>query len=198
MDMTSYDENGPVVSMGNVSFSARAANLPGEKHVFELPVFMVASDESKVIVEYNGLRLCDFGTLNDHYGFGSSPFSALTAAQGAIKMLEGINADIMVLSTIKTRPCIISDDSPFYVGSQRVHYIPLNWSHRCEKIKETEQEFVVWKNGGQTGDAGYFHDRIREMVEADAAPSRNGGLRSIINGKRPTSRADFLSLEQSN
>ena len=194
---TSYDENGPLVSMGNAAFSAQAANLPGNKHNFELPVFMVASEESKVIVEYNGLRLRDFGTCTDYYGFGSSAHTALLDAQDSIATLEGINADIMVLSTIKLRPCLVSEEKPFYVGAQRVHYVPLNWSHNRPDIKETHQEFVVWQNGGPTSDAGYFHDRIRELVEADAAPSRNGDMRSIINGERARTRSDFLSIERS-
>ncbi len=198
MNISSYDEDGPLISMGTVAFSARAANLPGDKHVFELPVFMVASEESQVIVEYNGFRLCDFGTWNDYYGFGTSPRTALSEAQGQINTLEGINADIMVLSQIKLRPCLISDDAPFYGGAQRVNFIPMTWSHCRPDIKETEQDFVVWQNGGPTLDAGHFHDRIHELVEADAAPSRKGDLRSIIKGKRSRSRADFLSLDQSN
>lgn len=196
-DWTSYDENGPLIGVGNVAFSAKAANLPGDKHTFELPVFMVASEESKVIVEYNGLRLRDFGTRNDYYGFGTSAHTALLDAQDDISTLDGINADIMVLTKIMLRPCLISEEKPFYHGAQRVHYVPMNWSHNRPEIKETEQEFIVWQNGGPTGDAGFFYDRICELVEADAAPSRNGDLRSIIRGNRAQSRADFLSIEQS-
>ncbi len=196
-DWTSCDENGPLIDVGNVAFSAKAANLPGDRHTFELPVFMLASEESKVIVEYNGLRLRNFGTHNDYYGFGTSARFALLDAQDSIATLEGINADIMVLTKITLKPCLISEDKPFYSGAQRVHFVPMSWSHNRPEIKETEQEFVVWQNGGPTGDAGFFHDRIRELVEADAAPSRNGDLRSIIRGNRAESRAEFLSIEKS-
>lgn len=197
-DWTSYDENGPLISMGTVAFSARAENLPGDKHTFELPVFMAASEETTVIVEYNGLRLRDFGTCSDYYGFGTSPATALSDAQDHINTLEGINADIIARTTIMMRPCIISEDRPFYTGAQRVHYIPMNWSHSRPDINDTKQDFAVWQNGGPTGDATYFHDRIRELVEADAAPSRKGDMRSIIRGKTATSRAEFLSIAQSN
>jgi hypothetical protein len=196
--MTSHDESGAMVAMGSVSFSARASNLPGDKHVFELPVFMAACDESQVVVEYNGVRLCDFGAYNDFGGFGTSPHAALTAAEETITALDGINADIMVSTVIKMRPCLISDDRPFYRGAQRVNYLPRDWSHCRQDIRETEQEFVVWQNGGPTLDAGHFHDRIRQLVEADAAPSRKGELRSIIKGRRARSRADFLTIEPNN
>lgn len=193
MHMDSYDENGPLTACGSVSFSARANNLPGAKHVFEMPTFMVATEESKVIVEYNGVRLRDFGTHNDYYGFGTSARYSLSDAKSWIEKLDGLNADIMVLSKIKMQPCIISKDEPFYHGAQRIHYIPRSWSHNRHDLKETEEEFVVWQNGGPTGDAGAFYDRIKDLVLSDAAPSRKGELRSIIAGKAPLSSANFLS-----
>lgn len=196
LNSSSFDENGPLISMGVVEFSARAGGLPGGIHEFEVPVYMVASDESKVIIEYNGMRLFDFGTFNDYYGFGSSAHTALSDTQEKITQLEGINADIMVLTTIEMRPCLISEEAPFYCGSQRVHYLPRDWSHNSPDIKETTQDFVVWQNGGPTGDAGYFYDRIRELVESDAGPSRKGDLRSIIKGNRAKTRDNFLSMHQ--
>lgn len=196
MRLTSYDENGPLVPLGAVSYAARADNLPGGKHVFEFPTFMVASDESQVIVEYNDVRLCDFGTRNDYYGFGTSPRTALSDAKGTIEKLEGINADIVVRSTIITRPCIVSDDDPFYYGAQRVHYIPHSWSHTREDIQETKEVFTIWRNGYLAEDAGAYYDRIKELALADAAPARNGEFRSIITGKAPFTRDNFLTHQE--
>ena len=138
---------------------------------------------------------------NDYPRDGRALLSHLRAqAQTPLttSQVNSVNADIMVLTTIMLRPCPISEDKPFYGGAQRVHYIPMSWSHNRTDIKETEQDFVVWQNGGPTGDAGFLHDRIRELVEADAAPARKGDLRSIIEGKRARSRHDFLSIEKSN
>lgn len=191
IDHTSYDENGPLISLGNVAFSADTG-LPGGRQVFELPTYLVASEESQVIVEYQGFRLTDFGTWNDYYGFGSSAETALVEAKAAIDRLTGCNCDLLVKTTLKTRPCFPSDNKPFYNGAQRVHYIPLNWRCENDAIKKAEQEFIVLRNGEHTAETAQFLSRIKELVDQDSAPARNGDLRSIFTRKKPTSSADFL------
>lgn len=187
----SYDENGPLIALGDIAFSA-ATGLPGGRQIFELPAFLVASDTSEVIVEYNGYRLTDFGTKNDYYGFGSSPETALHEARDAIARLTGCNCDIVVKTTLLLRPCFVSDDEPFYVGSQRVCYVPLSWKHQSGTLTETKEDFTVWKNGTPTEDLVSFMDRIEDLSQRDAAPSRKGDLRSIFSRKPPASKATYL------
>lgn len=188
---SSFDENGPMTSMGQTSFSAETG-LPGGRQVFEVSSYLVASDESKIIVEYDGLRLTDFGTWNDYYGFGTSPQSSLVEAAEKLKRLKGCNVDITVVTTLKRRPCFPSSDKPFYSGAQRVHYIPMTWRCMDEGLKETEREFHVWQNGERTHEALEFYDEIMRLASEDAAPQRNGELRTLATRKHPTLRDAFL------
>jgi hypothetical protein len=191
MEMDNYDASGPLISCGNVAFSV-ATNLPGGRHAFEVPTFMLASEESRVDVSYDGVDLCDFGTFSDYYGFGSSPEEALRSTGERIKRMAGSNLDIAIVSTIELRPCLESKRPPFYNGAQRVCYIPPAWSHNRDDIKKTEEVFTVWRNGFPTDEAGTFFARIADLVGRDAAPSRNGDLRSIITRKKPATPETFL------
>lgn len=191
----SYDENGPMTALGDMGFSAETG-LPGGRQIFEVPAFIVASDEAQVIVEYNGVRLTDFGTWNDYYGFGTSPQTALVEASDTLEKLNGINADICVVVTLKRRPCFPAKDAPFYCGAQRVHYIPLNWRHENDLCKETEQEFLVWQNGYRTPQALEFYDEVMRLSGEDAAPQRKGALRTVATRKNPTPRDRFLLVEE--
>lgn len=191
MQISSYDENGPLISHGSVSFS-EDSGFPLGLQSFELPVFFMAADESTVCVEYNGLHLSERSTHNDYYGFGTSPESALQDARKFIQQLDGANVEILVRSKISIRPCFPSDDTPFYSGSQRVCYLPRSW--RCEDrdVVETELEYVTWKNGTPTEGAKHFFDKIAELVSRDAAPNRKGPLHSILTRKDPTTKSGFL------
>jgi hypothetical protein len=191
--LTSYDENGPLIALGQTSFSAETG-LPGGLQTFEAPTFLVASDESKIIVAHDGMELTDFGTFNDHYGFGSSPETALYDAAQKIKHLEDCNVDVTVLTKLILQPCIPSSDKPFYCGAQRVNHIPMSWRHLCDEAKASEEEFAVWQNGEPTDDLGRFIDRIIQLAENDAAPERKGDLRTIFSRKKPATPATFLRL----
>lgn len=194
MHHTSYDENGPMISIGKAKFSAHTG-LPSGRQEFDVPAFKIASDESKVIVAYNGLRLTDFGTWNDYYGFGTSPETALHEAKEEIKMLDGCNVAIRIVTTLLLRPCFPSNDKPFYGGAQRVHHIPMTWRAEGDLCKEEKIEFVVWENGKPTEDAQRFFDKVADLESSDAAPARNGALRSIISRKKPSTREGFLHTE---
>ncbi|MSU92013.1 hypothetical protein GE300_20880 [Rhodobacteraceae bacterium 2CG4] len=102
-DMHTTDHTGPLVPLGPVAFSADTG-LPGGPQTFSVPTFLAAEDESRVVVEYNGLELRDFGCVNDFYGFGSSPRTALEDARDKIARLAGCNADIKVVTKLTLRP----------------------------------------------------------------------------------------------
>ena len=92
--------------------------------------------------------------------------------------------------------CFLSDDAPFYVGSQRICHIPRNW--RGDGHEEPDETFVVWKNGNQTDECTLFLDEVQRICALDAAPSRRGGsLRSIFSRKDPVTREAFLNPEKS-
>ena len=188
---SSYDEGGPMEPLGPVSFSAETG-LPGGRQVFEVPTFVASSDEAKLIVEYNGVELTDFGTWNDYYGFGTSPLVALEEAREKLEKLRGCNATISLVATIKRQPCFPSNDTPFYAGSQRIHHIPLTWRHESDRCQRSEREFVVWQDGARTREALVFYDEIMRLAAEDAAPSRKGHLRTVATRTQPTPREAFL------
>lgn len=188
---SSYDECGPLIPLGQTKFSAETG-LPGGRQTFEVPLFRCCEDESQVIVEYNGMKLADFGTWNDYYGFGSSPETALYEAQKSIARLDGCNADILVVTTLTYTPCFPSSDEPFYNGAQRIHHIPYTWRSEGDVVKRAERQFVVWKNGERTREALEFYDEIIRLSSQDDAPQRKGDLRTVAARKEPTSRDAFL------
>lgn len=188
---SSFDENGPMSPLGCVAFSAETG-LPGGRQIFEVPAYLVASEESRVAVEYGGVLLSNLGAWNDYYGFGTSAQEALCACAGTLSKLEGCNADISVITTLRRRPCFPSREKPFYRGAQRVHYIPPRWRHENDLCRETEIEFLVWKNGERTPEALAFYDEIMRLAAEDAAPARNGDLRTVAKRREPTPRDAFL------
>lgn len=190
---TSYDECGPLNYLGQIEFSA-ATGLPGGKSTFQIPVYLFSSDESRLVIEYNGYELDDLGTINDYYGFGTSAESALHDAQNTLGKLRGLNASFRLVTTLTTKPCYPSNKAPFYNGSQRIHHIPYTWSCDDPRCKETTRKFVVWENGTRTADALAFYDTVVALSKSDAAPDRKGSLRTVAERKHPTSRDDFLIL----
>lgn len=188
---SSYDHCGPMTFLGDIFFSAETG-LPGGRQIFEVPTYLAASDEAQMIVEYNGVRLTDFGIWNDYYGFGSSPETALNECQRKLDRLEGLNADISLVVTLTRKPCFPAKDKPFYNGAQRIHYIPMTWRVENPICKETKQEFLVWKNGERMPQAIAFFEEVERLATEDAAPNRNGPLRSVTRRKRPATRETFL------
>lgn len=187
----SYDECGPMSYLGDLFFSAETG-LPGGRQIFEVPTFLAASDEAKIIVEYNGVRLSDFGTWNDYYGFGTSPETALEECEGRLRKLEGLNADISLVVTLTRTPCFPSKDNPFYNGAQRIHHIPMTWRVENPLCKETKRDFLVWQNGERMPQALEFFEEVERLAAEDAAPNRNGPLRTVARRKRPTPKEMFL------
>ncbi len=175
-NIVSYDEHGPMISLGDLEYTVHTG-LPGGPSVFSQPTYLAYTSESAIIVDYKGYRLKTFSEANDHYGFGSSPATALLDGQKTIDALEGINADIRVVVDLTKKLCLISQDEPFYNGSQRIHHVPMTWGHkRIDDLRE-KQEFVVWENGEPTPAASEFYDRITDLISKDAAPGRKGTLR---------------------
>ena len=192
-DQSSYDENGPLTSIGDVTYTAKTG-LPSGPQKFQLPTFLVAGDESKVVISYKDFELTDFGARNDHYGFGTSPETALADAKKTIESLQGCNVDIRIVTKLVQRPCFPSDDAPFYDGAQRVRYISRGWQSSHEFVQEQTREFVVWENGKPTQGAQQFYDIVAELCEKDAAPNRKGELRSILARKNPATRESFMAF----
>lgn len=188
---SSYDENGPLVFLGQATFSAETG-LPSGRQDFEVPAYLVASEESQCVVSYDGMKLSDFGTFNDYYGFGTSAITTLYEAKKTIERLNGCNVDIEIRTELTLVPCFPSSDKPFYNGAQRIHHIPMTWREESGLCKKTVEKFVVWHNGQRTTDALRFYDRIIELAESDAAPSRNGELLTVASRNNAVSRDDFL------
>ena len=196
MHNQSYDLHGPMIPLGSVPFKANLAppGVPASASVFEVETFLAVENSAKITLEFNGKHLTTFGSYNDYYGFGRAPLTALEEQAKMVSHLEGCNAEVVVTTTLKFKPCYASDKEPFYTGSQKVHYIPMTWRCMREDVKETEETFEVWRAGYATPDAEVYLDRVRELIAQDAAPDRKGDMRHIFAETPDFSAAEFLKI----
>ena len=175
----SYAENGPLLSLGEVQFKVHIPGTTGWMSVGK-DVYLAAKDHSIVTVSYNGLELSTLGMDDGSHRFGRSPEMALAEAAPKIRQLEGCNCNIHLTTHILYSLVMPSADDPFYAGAQRVEGIPMGWDYKAEGLKRAPEKFRILERGRKTRDYDLYIEKIMQLVDQDAAPARNGDLRSIV------------------
>lgn len=187
----SFDHKGPILQLGAMDFSAES-NIPGLKKIqFKADAFLCYSEESTLFVEWNGVTLWEKDGWNDYYGFGTSSDNLLGDMNATLDRLKG-GPNCKIVSKISASLCVISTDAPFYAGAQRVQELPRSWRKPASLTIPQPESFTVWENGKATSGAADFLEAVKAIANQDAAPNRNGELRSVFSRQTPLSEIGFM------
>lgn len=144
-------------------------------HVMTLDLFDLVDTETTAKTILRGKTIETTSTHNDFYGLGTSRGEILEEATKLMATYEGTGIDVIVETTLRTRPVIINtDQEPFYSGSVEVFHLPTylflaSDTEPYVPVTRTDEVVVIWRNGTITPEGEALEVRLHNIKANDAA-----------------------------